>query len=335
MTRRERVIAALSHRQPDKTPYQIDIPQDVRKNVIAYCGDDSFASGLENCIHPFYCGPANEEVQISPRIMQDYFGVQWDKGADGSSLTVANNAVTPENIGSYNFPDPEEFLVSGETVERARQNKEKFVLWSLSFALFERAWTLAGMEELLMAMILDKDFVHKLLDKILEYNLKVIEKVCSHDVIDGAIFGDDWGHQTGLIMGRDLWREFIKPRMRRMYDLVKSKGKFVLTHSCGKTDEVFPDLIECGVDAFNPFQPEVVDVFEIKRRYGRKLAFYGGVGVQGLLPHGSAEEVRTYMRRLIKEVGKDGGLIVTTSQQILGDARPENVLAMIDALKEQ
>ena len=89
--------------------------------------------------------------------------------------------------------------------------------------------------------------------------------------IDGVKFGDDWGQQNGLIFGGRLWRRFIKPRLARMYGMVKRAGKAVMIHSCGRVQELFPDLIELGLDVFNPFQPEVMDPYEMKRQFGREL----------------------------------------------------------------
>jgi len=90
------------------------------------------------------------------------------------------------------------------------------------------------------------------------------------------MFGDDWGQQHGLIMGPALWREFIKPRIQRMYQAVKARGKFVFIHSCGKVQQLFPELIECGLDVFNPLQPEVMDVAASSGNR-HALSFYGGI----------------------------------------------------------
>lgn len=149
------------------------------------------------------------------------------------------------------------------------------------------------------------------------------------------MFGDDWGHQTGLIMGPKLWRQFIKPRIKQMYGLVKSKGKFVFIHSCGKVNEIFPDLIECGLDVFNPFQPEVMDVFEMKKKYGSSLSFYGGISTQRTLPYGTPAQVRDEVKRLLDVVGKNGGYIAAPAHDIPADAKPENIAAMIEVLRNQ
>ena len=135
-------------------------------------------------------------------------------------------------------------------------------------------------------------------------------------------------------MGPKLWEEFLKPRLARQYGAAKAAGKFVTIHSCGMVQEVFPQLIEIGLDCFNPFQPEVMDPYEMKRLYGDRLSFWGGVSTQKLLPYGTVDEVRAEVRRLIAEVGRDGGYICAPAHGIPGDAKPENIMAMIETVNE-
>jgi uroporphyrinogen decarboxylase len=185
-----------------------------------------------------------------------------------------------------------------------------------------------------MAMVADKKFINALLDRILEFNLRLIDNFCRFD-IDAIRFGDDWGQQTGLIMGSNLWREIIKPRVRQMYAAVKARGKFLFIHSCGKVEEIFPDLIECGVDVFNPFQPEVMDVFEIKKKFGDRLSFFGGISTQRTLPFGTVKQTKDEVRRLIESIGKNGGYIASPAHAIPADAKAENIAAMIEVLQNQ
>ena len=149
------------------------------------------------------------------------------------------------------------------------------------------------------------------------------------------MFGDDWGQQGGLLMGPALWKEFIKPRISLMYARVKSHGKRVFIHSCGKVDELFPQLIACGLDVFNPFQPEVIDVYEAKRLYGDRLSFYGGISTQKTLPYGSVADVKDEVRRLLDSIGRDGGYIASPAHDVPRDAKPENIAAMIETLQAQ
>ena len=335
VTNRERVLAAVGHRQPDKVPYDIRFTQPAHAKMVAYYGDPRFESRLGNCftwLRPHL--PDARFVEVAPNIWQDEFGVQWDRHVDKDIGVVCNRLVTPENVHRFEFPDPNDPGRYSSFDKMIAPNGDTAVLVSLGFALFERAWTLAGMEAVLMAMVSDKPFANALLDRILEFNLAIIEHACTQRV-DIFRFGDDWGHQRGVLMGPALWREFIKPRFKQMCQAVRSRGKLVMLHCCGKVDELFPDLIECGLDIFNPFQPEVMDVFEIKKRHGDALTFYGGISIQRTLPFGTVQEVRDEVRRLIDRVGESGGYIASPSHDIPGDAKPENIAAMIEVLQNQ
>jgi uroporphyrinogen decarboxylase len=334
MTPRQRVIASLEHRQPDATPYHVTFTAPARQKMIEYYGDPGFESRLENCLLLLGTSLPQKDVPGAPGIQEDEFGVQWDKSIDTDIGSVCNTRITPATFKDYRFPDPESPERFAGFPSALRQRGERFAVASMGFTLFERAWTLAGMENVLVAMIDDKAFVNALFDGILEYALAVTRRALTHD-IDGMRFGDDWGQQRGLIMGPSLWREFIKPRIRILYGLVKSHGRRVFIHSCGKVDELFPDLIECGVDVFNPFQPEVMDVEEMKRRYGAWMTFFGGISTQRTLPYGSVADVKEEVKRLTESVGKEGGYIASPAHDIPKDAKPENIAAMLEALQHQ
>jgi len=176
-------------------------------------------------------------------------------------------------------------------------------------------------------------WVDELLDTLTEFDLGLIAQALQYD-IDAILFGDDWGHQQGLLMGPHLWRRFIKPRLRVLYAAVKSAGKAVFIHSCGKVQELFPELIELGLDVFNPFQPEVMDPYEIKLRFGRELSFYGGMSIQRVLPYGTPQVVRDEAHRLMDEIGRGGGYIIAPSHDMPGDIPIENMVAFFDAVRE-
>ena len=146
------------------------------------------------------------------------------------------------------------------------------------------------------------------------------------------MFGDDWGQQKGLIFGRRLWQRFIKPRITQLYGAVKRAGKAVLIHSCGQVQELFPELIEAGLDVFNPFQPEVMDPYEMKRQFGSRLAFLGGVSVQKLLPFGTPQQMRDEVRRLMDGVGAGGGFIIGAVARHAGGYPAGEPVAFVEAV---
>ncbi len=334
MNNRERVLATLNHRQPDRTPYSIGFTQKMHARMAEYLRDPGFESRIENCLTSLGCEPANSWKEVRPNVVRDQFGVEWDRSVDRDIGVVCNRVVTRGNVSDYPLPDPDDPTRYAGYESVVKNKGERFILVNHGFSLYERAWTLAGMETLLEAFVDDKDFAHTLLDRILAFNLHIIENACSYD-IDAIMFGDDWGQQTGLQMGPKLWREFIKPRIAKMYGLARAKGKYVFIHSCGKVDSVFPDLIECGLNVFNPFQPEVMDVFEMKKKHGRDLSFFGGISTQRALPYGTVAQVKDEVKRLIESVGKDGGYIASPAHGIPGDAKPENVAAMLEVLANQ
>ncbi len=329
--RRERTLDALRHIQPDSVPYDIRFTSGARAKMAGHYGDPDFESKLGNCLTIVRL---NTHKEVAPDIWQDHFGARWNRSVDRDIGVVENVQITPENIDDYSFPDPDDPALYEGYRDRVSLRADTLAVVKLSYSLFERAWSLVGMENLLLHMIADKAFVNRLLDRILEYNVRVIENACVSD-IDAVYFGDDWGQQTGLIMGPELWRELIRPRIREMYARVKSKGKLVFIHCCGQVAEIFPDLIECGVDVFNPLQPEVMDVYEMKERFGGDVSFYGGISTQRLLPFGTVEQVRDEVRRLLDKLGDGGGYIASPAHAIPPDARPENVAAMIEALQDQ
>jgi uroporphyrinogen decarboxylase len=331
---RERVLATLNHLKPDKIPYNVGFTQKAHAKMVKFYGDPDFELKLGNCLVELETAPEDSWKEASPNIWEDQFGVQWDRTVDKDIGVPCNCLITPDNIEEYVFPDPDDPSRYSRYNEILEGTKDGFFVANLGFSLFERAWTLAGMENLFIAMVSNRTFIHSLLDKILDFNLRIIENACAFG-IDAMMFGDDWGQQTGLLVGPHLWREFIKSRIKQMYELVKSKGKFVFIHSCGKVDELFPELIECGVNVFNPFQPEVMNVFEVKEKYGDSLTFYGGISTQKTLPYGTVSQVRDEVRQLLDVVGKNGGYIAAPAHAIPGDAKSENIAAMIEVLQEQ
>lgn len=334
MTNRERVLATLRHEQPDSIPYNVEFTEKARETMAAFFGAPDFEASLGNCFTILRTTPRHFWTETAPDVWRDPFGVLWDRTVDKDIGVVRNVLVTPENVHTFAFPDPLDPARYADYPSAANRSGDRFVIANLGFSLFERAWTLAGMETLLTSMMANPGFVHALLDRILEYNMAVIDAACGC-AIDAMYFGDDWGSQRGLLTGHALWREFILPRVQRMYARVKAHGKFVFIHSCGKVDELFPDLIDAGIDVFNPFQPEVINVFEAKARYGGRLCFHGGISTQQILPYAKPAEVRMHVRRLLERVGRNGGLFAAPAHAVPADARPENVAAMMDVLQNQ
>ena len=331
MSIRQRIIDAIEHRTTDKVPYHIRFTKPAREKMADFYGDPNFETGLGNCLSVYR---ARRLAEVRPNVWRDEFGVEWDRTVDPDIGVVVNTLITPQTLADFQFPDPDDPTLYSDFHTAGNNFGDTLAVAKLSYNLFERAWSLAGMENLLTTMMTDPQFVHALLDSITEYNLAVIDNVCKWN-IDAILFGDDWGHQGGLLMGPHLWREFIKPRIERLYQAAKSHGKYVFIHCCGAVQELFDELIECGLDVFNPFQPEAMDVFEMKKQFGDRLTFYGGISTQMTLPFGSVSDVKEEVHRLLNEVGQSGGFIAAPAHAIPPDAKPENIATMIEVLHDQ
>ncbi len=335
MTHQERVIAALRHEQPDRCPYAMGLTQKAHAAMVAHYGNDDYLKLIDNSIYGVAANSGPKDQWLSDTLWQDEFGVQWDRSIDRDIGNVCNLVIPDRNLDKLEMPDPyapDKFAGFADRVAAGRA-ANLYVEFSIGFSLFERAWTMRGMENLFLDMVEAPEFVDDLLDVICDYNVALVKQAVTYD-LDEVHFGDDWGSQRGLLMGPKLWERFLQPRLARMYGAAKEAGKFVSIHSCGKVQELFPQLIEIGLDMFNPFQPEVMDPYEMKRLYGDRLSFWGGVSTQQLLPYGTPDQVRAEVRRLIAEVGKSGGYVLAPAHGIPGDAKPENIMALIEVANE-
>lgn len=347
MTKRERVRRAILHQMPDQVPWTIGLAKPSLANLADCLGREDLKDGrifsewVGN--HMRYARPRGMrglhalEEEVEPGLWRDSFGVIWDTRGlygEGEWGRPVNCVLTEPTMKSYTFPDPpgpEAFAHYRQFIEDKRQ----YFLVGLEGHLFEAAWAMRGMENFLRDMIWNPGFVDDLMDGITEYYLALIDQSVKYD-IDAFTFGDDWGSQEmGLIMGPKHWRRYIKPRMARMFARVKEAGKFVHLHSDGDVSGIFEDLIEIGLDVYNPFQPEIMDVYELKKQYGDRLCFHGGIGVQSLLPFGTPQEVRTETERMIEAIGAGGGYILAPAHSVLADVPVENVIALIEAVWEQ
>lgn len=335
MTKRDRVISAVKHIQPDFVPYNIDFTHQEYNKVAEYLRDKDFIRKIGNHISAVSYSGYLHEISSGSGYWKDDFGVIWNRNGADKDIGVIDGFVIKEPcIKKYNFPKLDEKRLRREYKVLMETEDDTFKFGCISFSMFERAWTLRGMQNLLIDMVDQPEFVDELLDAITDYNLKIIDIALEYD-IDGFHFGDDWGQQKGLITGPSYWKRFIKPRVEKMYNRVKSKGKIVSQHSCGDISEIFPNLIEIGLDIYQTFQPEIYDIRKIKNEYGSYLTFWGGISTQKLLPFAAPDEVKRVVIETIQVMGKGGGYIASPTHGLPGDIPPENVVALIEVLQKQ
>lgn len=129
------------------------------------------------------------------------------------------------------------------------------------------------------------------------------------------------------------WRKFIKPHLVKIYSFAKKNNRVIFHHSCGDIYPIIGDMIDIGVDILHPIQPEAMDIFKLKKEFGNKLTFCGGISTQDLLINGTVEDIRKEIRELKSEMGKEGGYILEPGITIQADVPEDNLIAMIEEAK--
>ncbi|MCX7015507.1 MAG: uroporphyrinogen-III decarboxylase-like protein [Candidatus Sumerlaeota bacterium] len=332
MDKREVVRLALEHKRPPYVPWQFGFTQEARAKLAEHFGRVDWDVLLQN--HFLALGAdIRQKRDLGADCCEDIFGVVWNRSVDKDIGVVANCALPEPTLKNYTFPDPLNPMNFASIPETIARHEDRWRVFNIGFSLYERAWTLRGMETLMIDFHENPRFAHELLGAIADYDIALVRESLKFD-IDAVYFGDDWGSQRGLQMGPKLWREFIQPELKRMYGVARQGGKMVMIHSCGDVDELFDELIEIGLNCFNPFQPEVMDVEALMRRYRGRLAFHGGLSTQKTLPYGTPDDVRAETRRLLA-MGAEGGYIFAPAHAVEGDVPLENMLAFIETVMAQ
>ncbi len=255
------------------------------------------------------------------------------------------DAITVEQLENYqdwpDMDDPSRFIhVAGEAKKLAEENEYAIMATPWLMFPFERAFAMQGMDKFLLNMAMYPDFAEALLRKNLSLCKQLMGNFLTEigENIDIIKIGDDLGTQDRLMISPKMYRKLLKPIHAELIQHIKkfTKAK-IFFHTDGDVFDLIDDFIEIGVDILNPIQTsagKMANLEELKTRYGKDLIFCGAVDTQHVLPHGTPEEVRQEMRRVINILGRDGGYMVASVHTIMHEVPPENILAMVDAVEE-
>ena len=329
MTKRENVRAAIGHRQPERMPYLINLTLEGHKiydrRLIERYADAKILKDLKY-------GRINEMEAASLAIGNcvHSFSPPWWNWRDVPAeyrLSHEPPYYLPNTVGVGNY---EAFF---EHLNYISENYDAYILISIYGCHFEKAQACRGFENFMADIGGEPGYVKKLLKKIIDKNLVMIDNIAASPEIDGILLGSDWGSQASLLMSLDDWDDLIAPGEQAEFDLIKEHGKDVWIHSCGNIAPLLPRLVDMGMQVLNPVQPECMDIFELKDRFGGDITFWGGISTQRTLPYGTPDDVRRETETLIARLGKGGGLITAPSQEIQVDVPFENLIALIEAAR--
>ena len=259
-----------------------------------------------------------------------------DLDAEMSRIMWARDAHSPwDHAGESDF-----WQKLRENTLKLRQNTDKALLVVCGCNLFEWGTFLRRMDNFLMDLMCDTDNVEKLLDQLMIRHLSTLEKVCKSvgDIVDIIRFGDDLGMSSGPFMDVDTYKTLFKPRHKILCDYVKSHSKMhTYIHSCGSISLLMPDLIEAGIEIFNPVQTNAWKMKPdfLKKEFGQDCTFWGGgIETAGTLNVGTPSQIREQVLERLEIFSKGGGYVFNTVHNILPDVPPQNIVAMYDAVKE-
>ena len=326
---RQRVTDTITWKETGHRPHHVSFMMEMLDKMAAHSGNPQYLDSIGN--HLYVRCLTKPILEVRPGFFEDEFGVVWNRtGADKDIGVVDRNLITDiEKLDEYEFPPVDEAFIRGEMEKLAGDDRGLFRLADLGFSMFERAWTLCGMEDLMCWMIEAPELVHRLMQKIHAWNMGLLKIAMEYD-IDAVCFGDDWGQQKGLVMGPSHWREFIKPYCAAAYAYVRDHGRFVFQHSCGDIREIMDELIDMGLNVYQTFQPEIYGLDYVKTLEGR-LTIWGGISTQVDLPYKTPDEIREVTRQTAKAFAK-GGWIAAPTHDVPPDVPAENIEAMLDVL---
>ena len=362
MTSRERLLAALNHVTADrpaldiggsyatgintaayrnlKTHLHLDTPTELasKRSDIARV-DEVIRNRLRIDTYPLLGGaPDGAVLELPDGSYQDEWRVVRSR-AEGGHYYVTQPPLAEadlQDLDPFPWPDPNDPGWSRGLLEEAiriHQDSDYALVLSLPVGFGHQSQFLRGYDQWLVDCALDPAFVGRLMDHVIEIHMQIAANILAElgDLVDVVLYADDMGFQDRPILSPSMFRRLIKPRQKRFLEHIKARtAAKVLYHTCGSIYSLIPDFIEAGVDVLNPVQTTAahMDPAQLKREFGRDLAFWGAVDTQHLLPQASPVEVEAQVRQLVETLGSDGGYVVSAANNIQADTPAENILAM-------
>ncbi len=360
LTHRERVLTALEHQKPDRCPMQISFTPEFALRLRKDIGQENVSPHnphgggntyelerfLDEDMLLTSVGWANSYYQVDCPPGQGYtdeWGIEWmaaeyeTKFGKGKYTEIVGHPLAQDSaIDTYQPPDPQRPQLYTDAERVIRQFKSEYWIVGVTVTtIWETAWALRGLEQMLMDLVLNRDLAERILDIPYGYHLAAATKLVQMGV-DMIWIGDDVGTQQTMLIAPQQWRQVFKPRMANFVSTLKKINPDIKIayHSDGNIYQIIADLIEIGLDVLNPIQPACMDPAKVKKDFGHKLCFWGTMDEQYTLPFGTAGDVEGEVKKRLKTIGKDGGLIIGPTHHVQLDTPLENFWAMVNTIKQ-
>lgn len=335
MTGYERIMTAINRGQPDQLPI---LEFTINKKVVrAICPEAETQADFEEAmdfdavcaIHNF--AAVSEEADGT---YVDEWGVRFSSSAEIIDHPIAGPIHTREDLERYRPPDPDVPHRLGALPELVRRFKNRRAIVFLQRASFMHSVYLRGFEDLLMDYYADPEFASDLMDVVLDANIRLARNAIRAGA-DIIVLADDYAGNDTTIFSPKVFEKFIGPRLKKMVEAIHEEGGKVIKHSDGNLWPILDMIIDTGVDGINPIEPVArMDIGEVKAKYGDRVCMSGNIDCGHLLSEASTDEVRAAVRLCIRKASPGGGHIISSSNSVHSAVKPENYVAMIEAVRE-
>ncbi len=341
MIPRERVLMALGHEKPDRTPCDFWAEEPALQRLFAHVGyadmDKLLARLGVDVRHLEAPGPL--ERPIGGGLYENFWGERfvkketpWGPMREDVKGALAD-ATDFAELERFPWPTPD-CIDRSTLAEQCRRLERHALLYGFA-DVWQRPALVRGWQGMFLDMLEQPAWAHFLCRKFTDFYLEDYTRAAeiTRGRIDIYLLISDLGSQRGPMISLEMFREFVAPYLKEMIDRIHQLGGRVLYHSCGAIAMFIPDLIALGVDALDPIQPVVASMQpeRLQAEFGGRICFHGGMDMQRLLPSGSPAQIAAEFRRYCDVLGARGGYILGPAHFFQPDVPPENVLAVYDA----
>lgn len=348
MNSHARILATLGRKPVDRVPVDIWLTPEVLHSLFELTGEtDEYELYRKLDVDKIaWIFPGYNSEKFDPNVSEgrDPWGVPTVKVKSGIATYQEYGEGPlacmdePKELDGYAFwPDPGKFNYAAAKALAKRARQYEFATIGPWVSHYEIYCHMRGMENALMDMAADPEFIDAGLDRIETIQSAMMERFLTEldDLIDIVFISDDLGTQESQLISLEQWRRHLQPRLARWCDLIHKFGKKVLFHTDGAAGNFVEPLIASGVDILNPIQHICpgMDRAGLKENFGDRVIFHGGVENQHVLPHGSVQDVENEVRACLETLGSGGGYIPCSCHNVQAGTPPENVVAMIETVQ--